>query len=88
MRAILGWAVVGSAIWMAGACAGHAPRPEHATAASASGSAGGDKSGRREVTWAEYYTEIAERARRRGIMVIWVSPPALREATAHASNAR
>jgi hypothetical protein len=33
---------------------------------------------RREMTWGEYYTEITERARRRGTMVVWISPPSLR----------
>jgi hypothetical protein len=29
----------------------------------------------REMTWNEYYAEVVERARRRGIMVVWISPP-------------
>jgi hypothetical protein len=29
----------------------------------------------REMTWNEYYADVVERARKRGIMLIWIQPP-------------
>lgn len=37
------------------------------------------KARRRAMTWAEYYTDITERARRRGTMVVWITPPTPRK---------
>lgn len=35
---------------------------------------------RREMTWAEYYTDVAQRAERNRAMIIWVNPPDVRVA--------
>jgi hypothetical protein len=32
------------------------------------------------MTWAEYYADVSERASRRDVEVIWVTPPDVREA--------
>ena len=34
----------------------------------------------REMTWAEYYTEVTERVWKRGGTVVWISPPSVRKA--------
>lgn len=66
-----------------GACAARGGRAEHpvakdspaAHAVAAAPAARKQAGTRREMTWAEYYTEVMERVRRRGGMVIWVNPP-------------
>ena len=32
----------------------------------------------RDVSWREYYAEVAERARKHGMLVIWINPPSVR----------
>ena len=36
---------------------------------------------RREMTWAEYYTDVVQHAERNRAMIIWVNPPDVRVAT-------
>lgn len=31
------------------------------------------------MTWAEYYADVNERAARRGVEVVWVTPPDVRK---------
>jgi hypothetical protein len=52
----------------------HAETPRTAAAAEATGASRSD-SRAREVTWAQYYTEVEQRVRQRGGMVIWINPP-------------
>jgi hypothetical protein len=35
---------------------------------------------RREMTWSEYYTDVAQRAQRNRAMIVWVNPPDVRVA--------
>jgi hypothetical protein len=65
-------------------CAARGARPEHpatgqreteASVASVDARSPSTAPARREMTWDEYYTEIANRARKHGVMVIWVHPP-------------
>jgi hypothetical protein len=34
----------------------------------------------REMTWAEYHADVSERASRRDVEVIWITPPDVRQA--------
>jgi hypothetical protein len=34
----------------------------------------------REMTWAEYYSDVMEKAWKRGATVVWISPPNVRKA--------
>jgi hypothetical protein len=52
------------------------PAPQHAARCSAAA----DARTRREMTWAEYYTDVAQRARRNRATIIWVNPPGVRVA--------
>jgi hypothetical protein len=41
----------------------------------------------REMTWAEYYADVSERASRRDVEVIWITPPDVRQARKAESSA-
>ena len=57
--------------------ASNAPAQAHSTCRQATQHA----SPWREMTLAEYYATVSERAARRGEQVIWVTPPDVREAS-------
>jgi hypothetical protein len=76
----------GATVLLQVGCAAHTSKPaEHAkTSPPAAGTEVADakapESNRaasrvREVTWAEYYTEVEQRVRQHGGMVIWINPP-------------
>ena len=56
-------------------CAARSAHPEHASAKEPEPA---KHSVYRPETWDEYYAEIAERARKHGIMVMWINPPSVR----------
>jgi hypothetical protein len=65
-----------------GACATHTAPPPQPLPSRAIGRSPEPQSeqrsyGVRGVTWREYYAEVAERARKRGMLVIWVNPPSV-----------
>ncbi len=69
------------------ACAGRAAPASETSASKASAQARSacqqdpqPSSPWREMTWAEYYADVRERAARRGVEVIWVTPPDVRRA--------
>jgi hypothetical protein len=68
-----------SALLLLGACAARAARPEHAKPADGARAAS-QATRYREMTWAEYYTDVMERASKRGVTVVWVNPPPVRPA--------
>jgi hypothetical protein len=72
-RALRGLAMCACAF--AGCTAHSAPPPQHAAARAPACAESAPGSSRREMTWAEYYTDIRERSAHRGIMVIWLNPP-------------
>lgn len=73
------------------ACAGPAASAPVSTASSQASSAcaqgAQQPSPWREMTWAEYYADVSERAARRNVEVIWVTPPDVREARRAPSSA-
>lgn len=91
LHRLLGFASL-AAIVTALACAARTARPAHAAATSTAASPAQPADGQdaraanagpasrrrhREATWDEYYSEIAERARKRGILVMWFNPPSV-----------
>ena len=63
------------------ACAARDARPRDGASAQRAAAPAGDaqvSSRYREMTWAEYYTEVTERVWKRGGTVLWISPPNVR----------
>jgi hypothetical protein len=77
MRAVVCAMLVGS-IGSASACGARDARPEHAGSAIET-SPSKTPTRYREMTWAEYYTEVTERVWKRGGTVVWISPPNVRK---------
>jgi hypothetical protein len=74
MRAVLAGLVC--AAWLVGCATTSAPPPKTSGSAPTPEAAKPPKSSRwREMTWAEYYSEVKERAWRRNAEVIWIWPP-------------
>jgi hypothetical protein len=72
-----------SAVLLVSACAARSARPERATSAATPTGEQAQQSAEstwREMTWAEYYSDVMERASRRGVTVVWVNPPPVRPA--------
>jgi hypothetical protein len=79
MRTVVCALLVGS-IAGAPACATRDAQPQHGGSAAAAETKEEVIPTRyREMTWAEYYTEVTERMWRRGGTVIWISPPNVRK---------
>jgi len=76
-----------SALLLLGACAARGARPEHASTSAAPAERTPEEESRwREMTWAEYYSDVMERARKRGVMVVWINPPPVAPADATAAE--
>ena len=74
MRALLAALICAAAL--AGCAASQVPPPNTAGSRPTPEEAKPPKSSRwREMTWAEYYSEVKERAWRRNAEVIWIWPP-------------
>jgi hypothetical protein len=71
-------ALLVASIGSAPACAAREARPQHASSTGETTSSV-TPTRYREMTWAEYYTEVTERVWRRGGMVVWISPPNVRK---------
>jgi hypothetical protein len=78
MRAVVCALLVGS-IGGASACAARDARPQHGSSAGETTTSVMTPTRYREMTWAEYYTEITERVWKRGGTVVWISPPNVRK---------
>jgi hypothetical protein len=67
----MAWLVLSLALASATGCQAHTGQGTKRTATTASPRW-------REMTWAEYYNQVLERAHQRGAMVLWVNPPDLK----------
>jgi hypothetical protein len=77
MRLAVAPALSISVLVLLGACAARAARPEHPKPSDGAPAAS-QATHYREMTWAEYYTDVMERASKRGVTVVWVNPPPVR----------
>jgi hypothetical protein len=67
-----------AACWLT-ACAARGATPQHPEAGASCVASTAART-RREMTWAEYYTDVARQAQRNRAMIIWVNPPDVRVA--------
>lgn len=85
MRAFArGWLLLGASL-VVSACAARNPGTTHPALGDRYVTSGASnatdarsqpaKLRRREMTWDEYYSDVMQRLRRRGGMVIWINPP-------------